>query len=68
MPDDPHARSANAATDPRSMVAINDGRRRRRRCPYRCRNRTTHTGTANGLGMMSGCEWHVRRWVKWGRA
>jgi hypothetical protein len=37
-------------------------KRYRRECLC-CGRRATHVGTANGLGMMSGCEWRVRRWI-----
>lgn len=37
----------------------------RRRCPYcPAPKRASHNGTANGVALMSGCEWHVRMWVK----
>lgn len=36
----------------------------RRRCHCGCRGRVTHVGTANGIGLTTGCELHVRRWVK----
>lgn len=35
----------------------------RRRC-FCCRRRATHTGFANGVALMSGCEMRVARWVK----
>ena len=28
-----------------------------------CRRRATHVGSANGLGMTEGCEWHMRQWA-----
>jgi hypothetical protein len=43
--------------------------RRRRLCPFCPRGsgkRATHAGTANGVTLMIGCEWHVRQWVKRG--
>lgn len=51
----------------RAMVE-REGRRGRRWCPF-CRRtgrdvRITHMGTANGVVLMSACEWHVRMWVK----
>lgn len=55
-------RDANALLHRRDMEAC---KRMRRRCPF-CpgRSRATHVGRANGLAMMSGCEWHVRMWVR----
>lgn len=38
-------------------------RKYRQKCSC-CGKRATHCGTANGLGMMSGCEWRVRLWVR----
>lgn len=39
---------------------------RRRKCRCGCGGRLTHYGCANGLGLMGGCELHVRRWVAGG--
>lgn len=54
--------------DPRSCVAI-AGKPRRGRpgaCPFgECEGRRTHMGLANGMALMSGCEFHVRMWVKY---
>jgi hypothetical protein len=55
-------RMANAYTDHRSF----EERRSRRLCCCGCGKRSTHLGTANGIGMLSGCELSVRRWVKQG--
>ncbi len=41
--------------------------RRRRMCHCGCRKRSTHRGAANGITLMTGCELHVRRWVRDGR-
>lgn len=40
--------------------------KRRRRCSrcQRPRPRATHRGMANGVCLMTGCEWHVRVWVR----
>jgi hypothetical protein len=38
--------------------------RRRRVCRCGCGKRVTHTGKANGIALMSGCEFLVRRWVR----
>ncbi len=37
---------------------------RRRKCWCGCGGRATHMGTANGVTLMSGCEWTVRKWVQ----
>lgn len=37
--------------------------RSRRRCYCGCRGRATHYGTANGVALICGCEFYVRRWV-----
>lgn len=49
----------------RTMEPI-QSRGRRRFCPW-CppkTNRCTHHGKANGVVLMSGCEWHVHMWVR----
>jgi hypothetical protein len=38
----------------------------RRRCHCGCNRRATLMGMANGLGMVSGCELAIARWVKIG--
>lgn len=44
---------------------VREGRRGRRICKVNgCQNKCTHVGLANGVALMSGCEWHVRRWCK----
>lgn len=40
----------------------------RRKCPCGCGGRRTHSGMANGLCLMGGCEIYVRRWVRDGYA
>ncbi|UZA79604.1 hypothetical protein EZZ79_11610 [Pseudomonas syringae] len=40
----------------------------RRRCSCGCKRRATHLGMANGVGLCSGCEMKIRRWVKEGSA
>lgn len=40
------------------------GRGGRRKCDCGCGGRATHFGLANGLGLTSGCEWSIRRWVR----
>jgi len=37
--------------------------RSRRRCPC-CKRRATHIGLGNGVALISGCEWRVRKWCK----
>jgi len=37
---------------------------RRRKCRCGCGGHTTHIGKANGVALTSGCEMHVRRWVR----
>lgn len=54
----------SATEHQRTMRFIEDGRRRRRQCGGGCDARATHLGLANGVALMSGCEWHVRMWVK----
>lgn len=39
----------------------------RRRCSCGCKRRATHLGMANGVGLCSGCEMKIRRWVKAGQ-
>ena len=36
----------------------------RKRCDCGCKKRATHMGTGQGAGMMIGCEFYVRRWVR----
>lgn len=38
----------------------------RRRCTCGCERRATLLGMVNGLGMTSGCELSIARWVKTG--
>jgi len=40
------------------------GRGGRCRCDCGCGGRATHSGGANGLALMGGCELSVRRWVR----
>lgn len=39
----------------------------RRRCSCGCKRRATRLGMANGVGLCSGCEMKIRRWVKAGQ-
>lgn len=43
---------------------MNPSPNRRRKCRCGCGGRVTHVGTANGVALMSGCEWTVRKWVQ----
>lgn len=59
-------RWGNAHIHARTLVKL--AKPSRRLCG-RCRGlgkrvRITHCGAANGVTLMSGCEWHVRKWVK----
>ena len=55
---------ADALTHKRSCEK-RTGRRGRRLCSLGgCPNACTHQGNANGCGMMQGCEFHVRMWVR----
>lgn len=36
----------------------------RKNCHCGCKTRQTHIGMANGVALISGCEMHIRRWVK----
>lgn len=40
----------------------------RRKCHCGCGQRKTHAGMANGIGLISGCELLIRRWVRDGSA
>lgn len=53
----------NAAKHTRYVKRI-IGRGGRSKCGCGCGGRSTHIGMANGLGMTSGCEWSIRRWVR----
>ena len=53
---------ADARTMERSMQQLPS--RSRVRCDCGCNRRATHMGTVNGMGMTSGCELSIRRWVK----
>ncbi len=39
---------------------------RQPKCSCGCDREKTHLGLANGVCLISGCEWRVRRWVKEG--
>lgn len=39
---------------------------KRRRCSCGCGQPQTHMGMANGVGLVSGCELAIRRWVRTG--
>jgi hypothetical protein len=50
----------------RYLVPMASRYRNRRRCHCGCEGKQTSVGAANGLGLMGGCEWSVRRWVRYG--
>jgi hypothetical protein len=45
----------------RGRALVRPTSRRRCRC---CGRRATHVGTANGIALITGCDWLTRRWVK----
>lgn len=54
----------SATCHQRVMATASNRRRKCRRCEESDqRHAATHVGTANGVALMSGCEWSVRRWV-----
>ena len=55
---------ANARMDVRYSQPVRSASRRR--CSCGCQRRATHLGMANGLGMTSGCELSIARWVRHG--
>ena len=50
----------------RYLVPMASGYRNRRHCHCGCEGKQASVGAANGLGLMGGCEWSVRRWVRYG--
>jgi len=54
---------SSAAEHVRYVQPVRPASRRRCHC---CKRRATHLGMANGIGLMSGCELSVQRWVKTG--
>lgn len=52
----------NCEQHKRYMVPVSPKLRRRCRCG--CRKRATHHGMANGVGLATGCELSIRRWVR----
>jgi len=55
---------ANASSMVRYMQKIEGDKRRLNKCRCGCGQKATYIGKCNGLGLMSGCELRVRRWVK----
>jgi hypothetical protein len=49
---------------PNRFAQLITGRGGRAKCHCGCGKRKTHTGMANGVALMSGCEFAVARWVK----
>ena len=58
----PDGTRSGRADGHRAMIATRPTSRRR--CSCGCGQRSTHVGLGDGLGMMSGCEMRVRRWVR----
>lgn len=55
----------SAKDHPRTLVPKDPKDASRRSCPFTpCRGKSTHMGQANGVTMTSGCEWHMRLWVR----
>ena len=52
----------NADIHKRTMMKVDP--KSRRRCNCGCKNRATHIGLANNIGLTQGCELYIRRWVK----
>lgn len=50
--------------DRRYIKRIGGDRRRLRKCSCGCGQKATHSGMANGVALMSGCEISTRRWVR----
>jgi hypothetical protein len=59
-----------SASDHQRYAKKNVGSDRRRCpfCPKATRKRNTHVGMANGVALVSGCQWHVAQWVRHGSA
>ena len=58
--------AANTAIHPRWLSVRPNRRRGPRYCPWcpKRTNKATHVGICNGLAMVSGCEWHMRMWLR----
>lgn len=39
---------------------------RKRKCHCGCAGPVSHRGMANGVCLITACEWRIRRWVKFG--
>lgn len=46
----------------RTMTPV--ANRSRRRCHCGCKKRATHLGRGDGVGLTTGCELSIRRWVR----
>lgn len=57
---------ADASIHQRSMKLLPGRWRNRRKCHCGCGGKRSHGGYANGVAMTGGCEWSMRRWVKFG--
>lgn len=54
----------SADTHVRYVEPVNS--RSRQRCHCGCNRRATHLGMANGVGLITGCEFSMHRWAKTG--
>ncbi|MFD9614756.1 hypothetical protein ACFWWS_35860 [Streptomyces sp. NPDC059083] len=59
-------RVASAVTGCRTSTLMPPRYRSRRRCYCGCGGKATHTGRADGVTLITGCEWSMRRWVRTG--
>jgi hypothetical protein len=54
----------SVATHTLTVEPAPNKRKRCRFCPKNAQKAATHHGRANGVTMTSGCEWHMRQWVR----
>lgn len=59
-------RVASAATGCRTSTLMPPRYRSRRRCYCGCEGKATHTGRADGITLVTGCELSMQRWVRTG--
>lgn len=59
-------RVASAATGHRTSTLMPPRYRSRRRCHCGCGGKATHTGRADGITLVNGCELSMQRWVRTG--
>lgn len=56
---------ANGAVGSADMVrTFREDRRTRRRCNCGCKTRASHIGLGDGVALVTGCEWKVRKWCQ----